>query len=186
MARKGEVMRFSVGDKVVHPRRGPGRIVDVERQEFLQEAKQYYVIDMPARALTVRIPVLRVAEVGLRPAMTRKKLARVLDILHARPRRLPADHKERQESVREKIHTARPIKMAEAVRDLTWRGRSAHLTKTDSELLKLVQDFLAAEMALASDIEVSEANETIELALTGSMDAMMERQRRERERTSLA
>jgi len=68
----------------------------------------------------------------------------------------------------------------------TWRGRSAHLTKTDSELLKLVQDFLAAEMALASDIEVSEANETIELALTGSMDAMMERQRRERERTSLA
>jgi CarD family transcriptional regulator len=159
-------MQFSVGDKVVHPHRGPGRIVDVERQSFLEEAKRYYVIDMPASALTVRVPVRRVDDVGLRPAMTRDKLARVLDTLHGRPRGLPMDHKERQESVRERVQTSRPIAMAEAVRDLTWHGRSAHLTKTDSELLKAVQDFLAAEIALASDTQVSEAIEAIELALT--------------------
>jgi RNA polymerase-interacting CarD/CdnL/TRCF family regulator len=98
--------------------------------------------------------------------MTRDKLARVLDTLHGRPRGLPMDHKERQESVRERVQTSRPIAMAEAVRDLTWHGRSAHLTKTDSELLKAVQDFLAAEIALASDTQVSEAIEAIELALT--------------------
>jgi CarD family transcriptional regulator len=173
-------MQFSVGDKVVHPRRGPGRIVGVERQEFLEEAKRYYVIDMPANSMTVRIPVRRVDEVGLRPAMSSKKLARVMEILHAKPRTLPADYKERQEQVREKIQTARPIPMAEAVRDLTWRGRSEHLTKTDSELLKLVQDFLAAEMALSSGVEVSEANETIEVALAANMDDMLERRRLKR------
>lgn len=179
-------MQFSIGDKVVHPHRGPGRIIDVERQEFLAEAKRYYVIDMPGSTLTVRIPVRKVDEVGLRPAMTREKLDRVLDILHDRPRRLPVDHKERQESVRIKIQTARPIPMAEAVRDLTWRGRSAHLTKTDTELLKLVQDFLAAEMALASDIEVSEANETIESVLADTMDVLEGQERRERESTETA
>jgi CarD family transcriptional regulator len=172
-------MKFSIGDKVVHPRRGPGRIVDVERQSFLDEAKRYYVIDMPSSALTVRIPVRRVNEVGLRPAMTRKKLARVLDILHGSPRGLPADHKERQESVREKVQTSSPIPMAEAVRDLTWHGRRAHLTKTDSELLKAVQDFLAAEIALASDTKVSEANETIELALNGTLDPISKRKQRQ-------
>ena len=144
----------------------------MERQEFLSEAKQYYVIDMPAGALTLRIPVRRVDEVGLRPAMTGEKLARVLDILHGRPRGLPADYKDRQKWVRERIHTAHPIPMAEAVRDLTWHGWSAHLTRTDSDLLKTVQDFLAAEIALASDTKVSEANETIRLALTGALDAM--------------
>jgi CarD family transcriptional regulator len=179
-------MQYSVGDKVVHPHRGPGRIVDVERQQFLEEAKRYYVIDMPTRSLTVRIPVRRVDEVGLRPAMSRENVARVLDILHAKPHLLPTDHKERQENVREKIHAAHPIPMAEAVRDLTWRGRSAHLTKTDSELLKTVQNFLAAEMALASDTEVSEANDTIELAMTDNMDAMVARERRERERSDQA
>lgn len=158
----------------MHPHRGPGRIIDVERQEFLDVAKRYYVIDMPDRALTVRIPVRKVDEVGLRPAMTREKLDLVLDILHGRPRGLPADHKERQESVRERIQAARPIPMAEAVRDLTWHGRSAHLTKTDADLLKVVQEFLAAEMALTSDTNLSEANETIELALAGTVDAMAE------------
>ena len=171
-------MQFSVGDKVVHPRRGPGRIVGVERQEFLDEAKRYYVIDMPAKAMTVRIPVRRVDDVGLRPAMTREKLAKVMEILHATPCMLPADYKERQEEVREKIQAARPIPMAEAVRDLTWRGRSAHLTKTDSELLRLVQDFLAAEIALTSGTEISEAIETIEGALAATMDALLEKSRK--------
>ena len=156
----------------MHPYRGPGRIIDVERQEFLDRAKRYYVIDMPASALTVRIPVRKVDDVGLRPAMTPEKLSRVLDILHGRPRGLPADYKERQESVREKIQAARPIPMAEAVRDLTWHGRIAHLTKTDADLLKVVQAFLAAEMALTSDTNVSEANETIELALADTVDAI--------------
>ena len=165
-------MQFSIGDKVVHPRRGPGRIVGVERQEFLDEAKQYHVIDMPVGALTVRIPVRRVDEVGLRPAMTDEKLARVLDILHGRPRGLPSDYKDRQQWVRERIHMAHPIPMAEAVRDLTWHGWSAHLTRTDSELLKTLQDFLAAEIALASDTKVSEANETIQSALAVALDAM--------------
>lgn len=172
-------MHFSVGDKVVHPRRGAGRIIDVERQQFQEEPKRYYVIDMPASALTVRVPVRRVDEVGLRPAMTREKVACILDILHARPRNLPTDHKERQERVRESLQTARPVLLAEAVRDLTWRGISAHLTKTDSELLKLVQGFLAAEMALASDTDLSEANATIELALTHTMEAMTERERKQ-------
>lgn len=173
-------MQFAVGDKVVHPRRGPGRIIGVERQEFLEEAKRYYVIDMPANAMTVRIPVRRVDEVGLRPAMNPEKLARVMEILHGKPRTLPADYKERQEQVREQIQTARPIPMAKAVRDLTWRGRSEHLTKTDSELLKLVQDFLAAEMALASGTDVSEANQTIESALAATMDVLLERRRRKK------
>jgi len=174
-------MQFSVGDKVVHPHRGPGRIVDVVRQEFLEEEKRYYVIDMPASAMIVRIPVRRVEEVGLRPAMNLEKIASVLETLHGKPRRLPADYKERQEQVREAIQEARPILMAETVRDLTWHGRSEHLTKTDAELLKLVQEFLAEEMALASDTEVTEANDRIEQAMAATMDAMAERERRMRQ-----
>ncbi len=173
-------MQFSVGDKVVHPRRGPGRIIGVEQQQFLEEAKRYYVIDMPAQSMIVRIPVRRVDDVGLRLAMTSEKLAKVMEILHATPSALPTDYKERQEQVREKIETAHPIPMAEAVRDLTWRGRSAHLTKTDTELLRVVQDFLAAEIALASETEISEATETIEHALAATMDAMLEQDRRQR------
>jgi CarD family transcriptional regulator len=167
-------MQFSIGDKIVHPHRGPGRIVDVERREFLGGAKRYYSIEIPAYGLTVHVPVGKAAELGMRPVMRRAKIARVLEILRSEPHRLPKDYKERQETVWEKIKTGRPIATAEAIRDLTWRKEHAHLTKKDSELLQRGQDFLAAEMALASDSEVSEANERIESALAIAMAAMIE------------
>jgi CarD family transcriptional regulator len=158
-------MRFSVGDEVVHPHRGPGRIVDVERKEFIGQEKRYYVIEIPFDEMTVHVPVGKVEEVGLRPAMTRAKVARVLDTLRSKPYQLAKNYKERQETVWEKLRTGRPVATAEAVRDLTWHGQRANLTKKDSELLQRGQDFLAAEMALVSDIDISEANERIESAL---------------------
>lgn len=174
-------MQFSIGDKIVHPHRGPGRIVDVERREFLEGAKQYYVIEIPVHGLTVHIPVQRVDELGVRPVMSRAKVARMLDTLRSRPHQLPKDYKKRQEIVWEKIRTGRPISTAEAVRDLTWRGQQAKLTKKDSELLKRGQDFLAAEMALVLDADVSEANDSIESALDVAMVTMAERERHQQQ-----
>lgn len=174
-------MEFSVGDKVVHPHHGPGQITGVEHRELLDGKKRYYVIEIPATELTVRVPRRKVDHVGVRPAMSRAKVARVLDTLRGKPGRLPQDYKERQESVWEKIRTSRPIPTAEAVRDLTWRSRNSHLTKKDSELLRRGQDFLAAEMALVSDSEVSEASARIESALAMAMAARMEREQRQQQ-----
>lgn len=172
-------MQFSIGDKIVHPHRGPGRIVDVERRDFMEGVKRYYVIEIPAYGMTVHVPVRKASELGVRPAMSRAKVARVLDTLRSEPRRLSKDYKERQEVVWEKIRTGRPIATAEAVRDLTWRSRHANLTKKDSELLKRGQDFLAAEMALVADTDVSEANKNIESALDIAMVTMVEREHRQ-------
>ena len=173
-------MDFSVGDKVVHPHRGPGRIIDVQRKRFLDEARQYYVLEVPSHNMTVHVPVRKAELHGIRPAMSPAKLSRVLGILRSRPSQLPQDYKERQETVWEKMRTARPTPTAEVVRDLTWRSRQAHLTKKDSELLKRGQDFLAAEMALVSDTEISEAHERIEAELDAAMTARVERERQSR------
>jgi CarD family transcriptional regulator len=175
------LMKFSIGDKIVHPHRGPGRIVDVKQREFLEGVKRYYVIEIPVYGMTVHIPVRKAAELGMRPAMPRAKVDRVLDTLRSQPRRLSKDYKERQKNVWEKIKTGRPIATAEAVRDLTWRGRHANLTKKDSELLQRGQDFLAAEMALVLETDVPEANESITSALDVAMVAMMEKEERQQQ-----
>ena len=165
-------MQFTIGDKIVHPHRGPGRIIDVEQRQTSDGAREYYVVKIPVYEMTLHVPVTTAAELGMRPAMSRTRVARVLDTLSSTPGQLSADYKERQASVWEKIKTGRPILTAEAVRDLTWRKRSAHLTKADSELLQRGQSFLAAEMALVSESEVAEAEDQIESALKAAMVAM--------------
>ena len=59
-------MQFSVGDKVVHPYHGAGQITGLERKELLDEAKRYFVIDIPSHELTVWIPRSKMEQVGIR------------------------------------------------------------------------------------------------------------------------
>jgi CarD family transcriptional regulator len=166
MGLRGErIIEFSVGDRVVHPHHGAGEITGVERREFLDEAKRYYVIEIPDQGLILYVPLRKVEEIGIRPIMRGAKLQRVLETLRSAPYRLPEDYKERQEVVGEKLRTGRALQMAEVVRDLTWHRARDHLTKRDAEYLQRGRDFLSAEMALAFDSQVSEATERIDAAL---------------------
>jgi CarD family transcriptional regulator len=158
-------MQFSIGDKVVHPHHGPGQITGLEYKELTDKAQSYFVIDIAAQGLTLYIPRRKMDEAGVRMAISQARVARVLDTLRSRPRRLPENFKERQETVWEKIRTGRTMQLAEVVRDLTWLRYRDHLTQKDTEYLKRGRDLLAAEMALASDTQVSEVSETIEAEL---------------------
>jgi CarD family transcriptional regulator len=162
-------MPFSVGDKVVHPRHGPGRIAGVERREFMDGPKRYYVIDIPGQGLTVHTPVGRADEVGVRPAISQSRVPRVLSMLGGRPHPLPEDYRERQEQVWAQLSTSRVMQLARVVRDFTWHRARAHLTKVDADYLKQGRDLLAAEMALVSGDTISDTNKLIEATMTAAM-----------------
>ena len=82
--------------------------------------------------------------------------------LRSTPRHMPKDYRERQEETWEQLRTGRAIQLAKVVRDLTWHRERAHLTRKDSEYLKLGQRLLAAEMALVSDDDISEVSALID------------------------
>jgi CarD family transcriptional regulator len=157
--------QYSVGDKVMHPHYGPGQIVSVEHRELVQGFEKYYVIQLLANESTLYIPTRQVEEVGLRPVMSQAKLARVLATLRAVPKQLSKDFKVRQARIRDKLASARPIKVAEAVRDLTNRRRRSYLTKVDTDLLNQGRDLLASEMAASIGTDVPYGHQTLDAAL---------------------
>ncbi len=165
-------MQFSVGDKVVHPHHGPGRIVSVERWELTDGAKCYYVIEIPGQALTMHVPVLQASKVGMRLAISPSGLSQVLTTLRSRPRRLPDDYKERQEQIDAKVKTGNVLQLARVVRDLTWHGERAHLTKRDAEYLKQGQELLAAEMALVSGDDIAGSSDLIESTMAAAVSGV--------------
>ncbi len=158
-------MEFSVGDKVVHPHHGPGRIARIERKEFLDDAKHYYVIEIPSQGLTVYVPQRRAQAIGVRPAMRPATQQSVLSTLRSRPRRLPEDYRVRQEAVEEKLVSSEPLRIARVVRDLVGHRRRAHLTRRDTDLLNRGIDLLATEIALVTDQEIDRVSGTIKSVL---------------------
>jgi CarD family transcriptional regulator len=166
-------MQYSVGDKVVHPHHGPGWIASIEHWELLDEIRRYYVIEVPGQALTVHLPVRNADEVGMRPAMSQSRLPRVLSVLRGKPHLLPEDYRLRQEQVTTRLRTGLVIELARVVRDLSWHRELAHLTKTDTVLLKQGRDLLAAEMALVSGDAVSDASKLIEATMTAAVASQL-------------
>jgi CarD family transcriptional regulator len=162
-------MQLSIGDKVIYPRHGAGQITGVKHQELVEGFEHYYVIEIFDKRLIIHVPMRKMDELGVRPVMPRAELSRVLDTLGSGPRQLPEDIGERQERIREKLKMGGPIQVAEAVRDLAWRERLARLSKTDSDLLSRGRELLAAEMALVTDTEVTDAEQMIDTALTVAM-----------------
>ena len=158
-------MQFSVGDKVIHPRHGCGQIVGLERLGLVEGFERYYVIKFPEKGLTVHVPVRKVEALRVRPVMSRAKLARVMDALRDRPHPLSEDFRERELRIRETLESGRPVRIAEAVRDLTWFKQHGRLTRADTDLLARGRELLAAEIALATGTDILDAKRTINIAL---------------------
>ena len=157
---------FEIGDKVVHPSHGAGKVIDIKEKNFLKELGYYYIIDLIAYAGIVMVPVDNVQGIGLRPVSGRRVVSHAMDILASTPDTLPSDFKERQARVQEKLKTGNFITITEVVRNLAGRNRQKGLTMADSRLYQRAQSFLASELALAKGIDLQEAMKQLQIALS--------------------
>ena len=181
-----ERMEYSVGDKVMYPNRGVGIVTGVEQRELVDGFRQYYVIQIPSGGLTMHVPIEKTDDLGVRPVVSLSRLDRVLDVLSARPRRLPDGFKERQEGIHEKLRSGRAIQIAEGIRDLSWHEQRAYLTKRDKRQLAEGREFLADEIALATDSEVTDVHEIIEAALAVALASEADQEAPKRQVTARA
>jgi CarD family transcriptional regulator len=172
-------MQFSVGDKVVHPGIGAGRIIDTQTQELVEGPQTYYVIEIPGRESTVYIPMRKMEEVGVRPVASSDRVSYVFDTLAGKPKPLPKAYKKRQEQIEEKIQTGRLSQIAEAIRDLSWHEHVEHLTKRDTDLLTRGRKFLAGEISVALDSEVEEIQEKIDQLLSATVAEATEQEEKQ-------
>ncbi|MCB0081756.1 MAG: hypothetical protein KDE47_12535 [Caldilineaceae bacterium] len=159
-------MEYAIGQTLVHPAHGVGKIIDVEKIKFNESPTQYYVLRFANKELTVRVPSKRAERVGLRQIMSKDKVKQVLATLRARPEMLPKDHKKRQKHLESLIFSGFPVKIAEAVRELTWRRRSKkHLGIEDQRLLDHGRDLLIQEVGLALNQPGNQTDKVIDSAL---------------------
>jgi CarD family transcriptional regulator len=144
---------FAVGDKVVHPGYGPGVIKEIERRQVIGEEKQYYVIDIRQGGGTLMTPVQGAKAVGLRSAISKASVARLLRSLSQPPHNLSNDFRERQAAVEGRLNEANVFTSAEVIRDLAWHGEAHGLTKRDTQLKERAEEMVAGEVALVQDVE---------------------------------
>ncbi len=142
-------MGFIIGQSVIHPSHGAGKIVAFQEKELVKGFQRYYVIEFIHNRLTVHVPVRRIEQIGVRPVMSAARISGVIETLELHPLDLPDEFRLRRNDIDKQIHSGYPKRIAAAVRDLTWRETARYLTEADNEALAEARALLITEVALA-------------------------------------
>ena len=163
---------FKQGDAVVHPARGVGIVTSVEERRLRGTPEQYYTVELlDGMGTRVIIPVSAEDTLGLRPGVKRSQLQGVWRVLQAAPRQLPANFKERNRVVDERLSAGNVLEVAAVVRDLASRERKqGDLTVVTKRHLRKSLTMLAGEVAAAQGIEVDDAEVQIQARLRAQPD----------------
>lgn len=152
-------MTLKQGDAVMHPARGAGRILQIEERSWEGITTKYYVVEMLDQPRsTVRIPVARAEELGLRTTIPSTQLDSVWDVLQSTCESLPADHKERNQLLDARFTDGDLLRVAQVVRDLVgWQLENGRLNTAGEQMFRRGLKFLAMEVAATRDIDLERA-----------------------------
>lgn len=162
---------FRVGQTIVHPEYGAGRIQEIRTLSSLGDSeREYYAIRLIGDPDTVvMVPLEREKEVGLRVPIAEEELQSVWRVLRADPTELPSNYKRRCSLLEQKLSEGGLEAMAEVVRDLAARRHSEQrLTVRGKRLFEEAMQRLVSEVAGAEGSDFRTAESEIADALQTS------------------
>lgn len=150
-----KTIQFKVGDAIVHPNHGAGRIVAIDSWNIAGVERKYYSIELINDHGTLMIPVDQAEEAGLRAATSDP--GTIYAVLTEDPQQLDSDHRKRQAATSDKIRSGDAREITEALRDLAYREATNSLTERDQKLKAEAEDLLIGELALQPDLDLESA-----------------------------
>ena len=74
-----KALSFDVGDYVVYPKHGVGRVVELQSTEIAGTRLELYVLRFEKEKMTLRVPVTKAATVGMRKLADGTTVKRALE-----------------------------------------------------------------------------------------------------------
>jgi RNA polymerase-interacting CarD/CdnL/TRCF family regulator len=153
----GPAPRFDVGDVLVHPHQGVGRVISNQHRKLAGGERSYLEIEFADRALKILLPCESTATIGLRPPASRADALDVAAVLQAQPAVFPANWTARERHYRERLKGASVLELAAVVRDLAARAATANLAAREQDLHDRARTQLTAELAHALGLNPAQA-----------------------------
>ena len=130
-AMASKALSFDVGDYVVYPKHGVGRVVELQSTEIAGCRLDLYVLRFEKEKMTLRVPVNKADSVGMRKLSSDKTMQEALTTLKGKPRVKRTMWSRRAQEYEAKINSGDLTSIAEVTRDL-FRPRTSPSRATPS------------------------------------------------------
>lgn len=165
MAKKKRKLEFSVGNYVVYPKHGVGRIVELETKEFAGTVLELYVIAFKKERMTLRVPTNKAIDSGMRRLSNQVTVEQAFMTLKGRARVKRTMWSRRAQEYEAKINSGSLVSIAEVVRDLHRKDDQPEQSYSERQIYEAALGRLARELAAVQKIDEAEAVGKLESVL---------------------
>ena len=156
---------FKIGEIVVYPKHGVGEIIKIESMELANIKTKFYIVKMEQARLTIRVPLEKQKEVGLRKISSKKIIDDVFNVLKLKPKIRRIMWSRRAQEYDTKIYSGDPVKIAEVIRDLFRKNSQPEQSYSERQMFQVALERLAREVAAVEKTDYFQATEKIENTL---------------------
>lgn len=152
---------FSVGDSVVYPSHGVGKITGEEVESIAGMDMSLYVITFANDKMILRVPKSRALKTGLRHLSSSSDFDDMIEILRSKAKSAKGMWSKRAQEYENKINSGVVSAIAEVLRDLHKNVEDPNRSYSERTIYEAALDRLSDEYSAACSLAKSVANEKI-------------------------
>jgi CarD family transcriptional regulator len=144
---------FKVGELIVYPAHGVGKITNIEEQEIAGAKLELYIVDFEKEKLRLKVPTNRAEQKGMRHLADRTMIEQAMKVIRGRPRIKRVMWSRRAQEYDAKINSGDLIAVSEVVRDLYRSERQPEQSYSERQLFEQALARFARELAAVRKID---------------------------------
>ena len=152
---------FKIDQRIVYPLQGVGQIQEIIEIPFKGENVLYYVIYIPVSDMTVKVPVDRAEQLGIRAIVPREDSEKALEMFSEEFEPIPADWKMRYQMNLDLLKQGSILDIASVVRTLYQRKKVKELPIMERKLYDSALQLLVDEVSFSLGISTDEVEEIV-------------------------
>jgi CarD family transcriptional regulator len=146
-------LAFKIGEQVVYPAHGVGRITAIEEQEIAGSKLELYIVDFEREKLRLKVPTNRAEQKGMRRLADRGLIEHAMKVIRGRARIKRTMWSRRAQEYDAKINSGDLIAVAEVVRDLYRSDRQPEQSYSERQLFEQALLRMARELAAVRKVD---------------------------------
>ena len=153
---------------VVYPSHGIGQILEIEKKEIAGQMLTMYVIEFEKEKMTLRVPIEKIKEIGVRKVSTKNQLKDIFEILTGKAKIRRTMWSRRAQEYEAKINSGDIKLLTEVVRDLFRSDSQPEQSYSERQLYEAARERLSREVAVIEKTDEQKAIEKMETILNNS------------------
>jgi CarD family transcriptional regulator len=148
-----KALSFDVGDFVVYPKHGVGKVTEIQSTEIAGTRLDLYVLRFEKERMTLRVPVAKADSVGMRKLSSDKTMKDALETLKGKPKVKRTMWSRRAQEYEAKINSGDLTSIAEVTRDLFRADDQPEQSYSERQIFEAASSRLARELAAMEQVD---------------------------------